>query len=360
MEIRQLVRNSTNKVTRATLPKGHMNGVVCVVNLDDDVNFESYAEAFARGNIRAKFVHDKIEYLNTNTPLNAMIALSDLNHGSIGSLSRLFQNGFLNQANNGQNIILSRDFEEESETDPREDAVQTSVQYPYLNNSYTFFVDYGSIYCEDGNEFEMELELGALEGIQGVSVYSVSKDLDPFHFVKYDIDFDLNEEHKSLMKGFIFTETLEKDANVVVTADSRQYDSDLEGFRASSQIFGEIENASTGILYEVFSSAFGVPEDVWIRLTRNGSVALNRGDSRLGIFTQRLEFPIQLATDRDIRTLEEKYQIVSKFEANHPEQAISMIATGSMDSAKDIMEEIRFLKSGRITAPSSFIQSRKL
>jgi len=348
MELRQILRKSTGITHNADLPKGHLNGLLLILDIDESaVDLEEISQDIQRATLSAKFTHDKVEYLSTTLPLNFFNAYSDMKFGSTGSLGRLFQSNEL--GDDAQSVALGNPNEDQA------DAERVSVLFPYLNADYVIYIPFGSIWCDDGNEFEATLELASSNAIKGVNMYTVSNDYQDFHFIKYDIDFDLNEDHKSVWESYIFTETLNRDANVIVQAESRQYDGDLAGFRGAAQVFGEIENSTAGVLYPVFKSAYGVPEDVWIRVNQNSNnVPLQTAISRLGIVNIRLDFPLALSTGQAIATLQQKYNVVSKFQEMHADQAVAMISAGYMESAVEIFQEMQYLKAGKASPKTAW------
>jgi len=342
MEITQIKRGSaTSRIVSANLPKGHLNGCLVAMTVPDGTTHEDFFGILNGANVRAEFIHDRNEYLNVNTPLSAMVALSDINHGSIGSLSRLFKTGGLSDGTTTQHVS-------DTAASDLGDPTIVSAMFPFMAGAYTFYLDYGSIYCEDGNEFTIDIEFSNIDHAQlfgDINIYTVSKDLVPFYFKKYDLDYDLNELHKSISEGWIFSETLDRDANVVVETDTVQYDSDLEGFRTATQVFGEIENVDAGILVSIYQSTYGMPEDVWVKITKNGSVALQSEASRLGLLTIRNEFPLALSTKQALRSLQSKQTAVQKFKQDHPDQYIAMVAVGHLDSVETIGQSVVWLSS---------------
>jgi hypothetical protein len=332
--IRQLERDSENRIVKANLPKGHCNGVAVSIKLKDGIDFSSLEGLLSGSVVRSEFVHKQVEYLSTNIPLSIFVALSDINFGSIGQVSRALT---LDQFTTGGGALTVSE---------AANAQETPDSFAFTENAYTFYMDFGSIYCENGNELEVELEFDSDShalAVDSVSVYSISHQLLPFHFRQYDIDFDLNEDHNNVIQSWLFTETLDKDAQVVVQADSVQYDSDMEGFRANTQIFGKIENLGVGILTKLFESRFGVPEDAWVKITRNTGTALQSDTSRMGILNIRLKYPISLSTNQNLENLQEQLRVVTKFEKDNPEQAVAMVASGHMSSSIQVKDAIRML-----------------
>ncbi len=340
MRTEQIVRNVDGAtVVKGSLPKGHLNGLLISLNLKSNGSHHkehSELDTIVNSKIRAKFVHDKVEHLVTNLPLSAFIALSDIDNGSTANLSRILNTGmYIKGLEDPQNKVhISEDLAQP------ENAVKTPTSHSITKDAIVLYLDFGSIYCENGNEFEFELE-GMTNHM--VSAYTVSKETEPFHFIKYDIDFDLNENHQNIMRALIFTETVDKDATVYTESQSMQYSTDLEGLRAATQMFGQIENVGVGILLEVFRAIHGVPEDVWIKITRNAGVPLQRAGSQLGILTVRVDFPLDLTTSKNIDLMKEQIELVRRFEVDHKDQAIAMVASGLMTPSVELEEQIKNL-----------------
>lgn len=332
MKVEQIVRNEESKVVRGGLPKGHLNGLLLSIKIKEGENLIDEIQSLHNARLRAKFVSDKTEHLITNLPLNAFIALSDIDFGSTANLSRLLNHGF---AANDVPVVLQDEIEGESRQ-------VAHVNFGIQKDAITLYVDLGSIYCEVGNEFHFELEGSTLDNFT-TNAYVVSREIEPFHFLKYDIDFDLNENHQNIIRALIYTETVDKDATAYVNSNSFQAVCDLEGFRTATQIFGKIENVGAGLLLEVYRSIHGVPEDVWIKMTKNSGDALQSEDSSLGIMTVRVNLPVNKVESKNIDILKKQQELVRVFEKNYPEQSLAMTASGLLRSSESIQEKINEL-----------------
>lgn len=351
MRIEQITRkkvvNAQSKIVTGSLPKGHLNGVLFVIKDTDvtnvaqagmeNVNVPNFrTDLLHDASLKAKFVHDKVEHLSTNLPFSIFTSMSNINYGSTGILSRILMND-LNVVNSvGEQVVPHMDVAPDDE--------RTDMRESQLDGALTTYIDFGSIYCENGNEFHYELEIPNATGKDfHVYAYAISNEIEPFHFLKYDVDFDLNENHQNIITAYLYTETDDKDGDVYVESSESQFSSDFVGLRASTQVFGDIENISAGLLYQVFKSSFGVPQDVWVKVTQNTAKELSTPTSKLGIVTVRADFPLELSTSKNVDNLKKHAELIRRFEKDHPQQAIAMVASGILRASQDVEEQAKRL-----------------
>ena len=349
MEVRNLKRRSTSNVTNAELPKGHANGFLYMINLVEGFDMKQLGSDLLNATLRTTFEGDKVEYLSSNVPINPLISISDITFGSTGVLSNIINNS-LTAGTESVEVVETKATGSKSEKDT------VSALGTIMGNSLVFYVDYGSIYCDNGDELHTQIEFDSMDAIQNVSIASISRRLDPHFTRQYDIDFDLNEKHQDISAAYVYSDTLDVDANIVVDAETTQYDSDLEGFKSAQMIFGQVENVHTGTTCQIFETKDGIAENVWFKITKNGSKGLNTNGNRFGILTIRLVFDEKIATGRSFKNLQDSYKRVSSFVSEKPSQARAMQSAGLVPTLDQIRAKMNILQtfSKRISKSQSF------
>lgn len=336
MRVEQILKDFEGDNPLAKLPKGHLNGVIVSIQPDDPFDFLDDFEGLGEAVVRAKHVGEEVTHLCTNIPLLSLSALSDIDNGSIGNITRAFTTGLLKTsesvASDERSVIA-----DENTQGFNVESLESLVK----NRGLVFYVDFGSIFCEVGSEFQIEIDLNG-SGFR-TSIYAVSREIEPYHYLKYDIDFDLNENHQNILRALLYTERMKehKDVQIFVKSGEGAYDSDLEGYRALTQTFGKIEGISIGQTYEIYRSSYGVPADVWIKVHSSGSVDLTKG--KVGVLSIRSEHPLDLATRKNIDILKRHSELVRKYETNYPKEAAAMIASGLMTPSKELDTKINEL-----------------
>jgi len=338
MEVRSLKRRSTANVTQTELPKGHANGFLYMINLNEGFDMEQLGHDLLNATLRTTFEGDKVDYLCSNVPINPLISISDITFGSTGVLSNIINNSLTVGADPVE-ISGSKASDAQSDKD------KVSALGTIMGNSLVFYVDYGSIYCDNGDELHTQIEFDTMDAIQSVSIASISRRLDSHFTRQYDIDFDLNEKHQDISAAYIYSDTLDVDANIVVDAETTQYDSDLNGFKSAQMIFGQVENVHTGSTCQIFETKDGISENVWFKITKNGSKGLNTNGNRFGILTIRLVFDEKIATGRSYKNLQDSYKRVSNFVSEKPAQARAMQSAGLVPTLEQIRSKMDILQS---------------
>lgn len=336
MRVEQILKDFEGLNPLAKLPKGHLNGVMVSVQPDNPDDFLDSFETLQKAVVRAKHVGEDVTHLCTNIPLVSLSALSDVDYGSIGNITRAFTSGLLKTSE-----ALPSDERRVIADEETQGLNVESLESLVKNRGLVFYIDFGSIFCEVGSEFQIEIDLNTSDF--RTSIYAISREIEPYHYIKYDIDFDLNENHQNILRALLYTERMKehKDIQVFVKSNEGSYDSDLEGYRAMTQTFGNIEGISIGQTYELYKSSYGVPSDVWIKVHSSGSVDLTNG--KVGVLSIRSEHPLDLATEKNIDILKKHSELVRQYETKYPDQAAAMIASGLMTPSVEIDEQIKQL-----------------
>lgn len=324
MKHQQILRNDlgSNGISKAHLPKGHLNGVLLSLKPSHGGPFTiADLNKIHDIKVRAYFVENETHHLITNIPLSVFIALSNIDYGSTGSMSRLLTSGLIQSADGLETFSLV-DGNDNSEE-------KNAWNYMYKNDELVLYINLGSIYCDDGNEFHI-----ALEGMNGFShsAYAVSRVKDPFGFINYNLDLDLNENHQNVDRLLLYTNTSKRDMLIYLKSDEYSFESDFEGFRAATQIFNEIENTSVGLITQLWKSSVNIPQDVWVQLTNNNDDKLNDDINTTAIVTMRLSFPKGLGYHQSRRNLSKLKDLQRNFEVKNPQKAIEMIKAGAIPS----------------------------
>ena len=338
MEVRNLKRRSTSNVTQTELPKGHANGFLYMINLTEGFDMKDLGHDLLNATLRTTFEGDKVEYLSSNVPINPLISVSDITFGSTGVLSNIINNSLTVGAD-------SVEINEVKTEGSKSDKDTVSALGTIMGNSLVFYVDYGSVYCDNGDELHTQIEFNTMDAVESVSIASISRRLDPHFTRQYDIDFDLNEKHQNISAAYVYSDTLDVDANIVVDAETTQYDSDLDGFQSAQMIFGQVENVHTGTTCQIFETKDGIAENVWFKVTKNGSKGLNTDGNRFGILTIRLVFDEKIASGRSYKNLQDSYKRVSTFVSENPSQARAMQSAGLVPTLEQIRSKMNILQT---------------
>lgn len=338
MNVENIVKNKvlSSNVLTGKVVKGHLNGVV--IQLEVKTSLNELNNVF----VRAKFIHDEVVYLATEIPLIYLITLSDLDHGSTQRLSQMITAGRLIVEDSDSPVGLKEVETFADENNPSGLNKDSYMSEGFIvDNRVCAYVDFGSIYCDNGHEFQIEIESTVPSSSSPLlNVYSVSREFEPFHFLKYDIDKDNNELHRQIIRSFLLTDE-PREGTVYVDSQMGNYSCSFLGLQAVSQIFGRIENISLTHLFELYKSSTGVPDDVEVKMFTNDGKT-----SDISVMNVRVEVPLELSTTKNIENLKARAEIVRKFEKAQPNQAIAMIASGLLTPSAEIEEQINELIIG--------------
>lgn len=324
----------SEKTVNASFAKGHLNGLIIgLSNFGDKFDFADISKM----KTRVKFVSDKVTHLVTEMPFSAILALSNLDFGSTNYLGKIISAGDLTLQNpdgTGQypKVGVGKDAPSSmSESD------KYLMTYPVKDSGVMAYLDLGSIYCESGDEVHISFELPSevtLSYPLNLSLFSVSREIEPFHFLKYDIDFDSNELHQQVIRSFIYQREKISGGQIYVSSERDTYQTNFDGLVYLNGIFGKVENVNTGVLLECYRTKTGVPEDVHIKYYTDTAT-----EKPVGILNVRVEFDIDRVTRKNVDELKELAEQVRKFEQKHPEQASAMIAAGMLKPSVEIENE---------------------
>ncbi len=313
------------KTASASFNKGHLNGLILACDLA--VSPSDIAKLMT-AKVRVKFVSDKVVHIATELPLSCVTALSNLDFGSTNNVGRSF-------ASYSMKTSIDKESVTHDNTLTGDGAYESN--HIWYDKSLMAYLDLGSIYCEAGDELHVTVEMPANTSVGYLlpfSIFSVSREIEPFHFLKYDIDFDNNEMHQQVIRSFIYQREAVTDGQIYVDSENQTYQTNFNGVKYLNGIFGSVENVGQGVLFEVYRTLTGVPEDVLIKHFTDTPPTYP-----IGVLNVRTEFDIDRVTQKNVDELKALAEQVRKYEQKHPEQASAMIAAGMLRPSSEIEQE---------------------
>lgn len=270
-----------NSTVKEDYPKGHLNGLLFVIDpskllraVDLDAN---PAQCDSIINAVSSYINKavlKVKYYDSSThhmlvpsiPVKHFVDITDIKYGSTGMQ-------LVEEIANDVNVIGLGDtaYIPDQLSEYWYNILQeNSKRLPIIS----FYVDLGSINVDNGDEIDFELlsNLQIASDVGELSVYALSIDEEPFHYVKYDTDNDTNELHNQVVESYLTISDTSKDFDVNISSVNRDYSTDKNGLISVNALFNAHENDILRRLLPVFTGTKELPEDVEIKVTsRDGS-----------------------------------------------------------------------------------------
>jgi len=324
--------NNFSKNCKGSHVKGHLNGLLFVLTTDEIRSYPEYLEFIESIRLKVKYVEDKVRTLVPSIPIQNFIDITNLKYGSTNEVGML-----QNYADTALLAALN-----ESGTLSDSDTFTIFKDFMNVQSSQSglkqiqFYVDLGSIFVDNGNELHYELHGDVINSLMDVTVYAISKESEPMHFLEYDTDSDRNEMHQNVVQSYLCSPkgaTVFKEIELNIDSTSVQYESNTKGLLATTALFSKVENVSVGRTLPVFESLNGTPEDVQIKFMSDADI------TGYYILNVRINSTFKGYFDGRRKTIEEKARVIQKLEIKQPELA-QVLQLEGMPTATELKESV--------------------
>lgn len=287
------------ETVKANVVKGHMNKIMFAFS-------DAIKDAWSIGQhkVTVKHISDRVTTLIPNLLLRPFVDITNEKFGGVygqADTLALLLKSYVDAGGVDANLISS---------------LTNASKWKIV----ACILDLGSFDLTDGDELHVTIERYAndTENAPALEVYSVSDEPnEPFHFLNYDVDFDMNELHRNVRELYIYP-VIGGGYSVEVDSPSSQYSANKDGLQAWSMLSGSHEQRLPEAL-KLYESE--IPEDVAVKISGN-----NQGDT--GVLAVRVSSDINRYAVQQRMALKKQAGILESYERNEPETATVFQAAG--------------------------------